>query len=186
MAEAVSVSRDEEVQSLKDLYWTDGYTWALRQADSLRRRDFAAVDWDNVIEEIEDVAKREQHRWTSRCATLVEHLLKLEYWRSQDPETGQTWFDTVTRNRQHMQRTLDDSPGLKAKREEMLRKAWHHARKATIDALANYETGSRVAPTFRKVLREWERELPETCPYTLAEIEDPHWWPENARHKFQA
>jgi len=35
------------------LYQTDTYAWSLRQVELLRNEDFAAVDWDNLIEEID-------------------------------------------------------------------------------------------------------------------------------------
>lgn len=35
-----------------ELYLKDFYAWALEQAAAMRRRDFGAVDWENVIEEI--------------------------------------------------------------------------------------------------------------------------------------
>lgn len=38
------------------LYERDPYTWALEQARALRERRAAAVDWDNLAEEVEDLA----------------------------------------------------------------------------------------------------------------------------------
>jgi hypothetical protein len=39
-----------------DLYKTDFYARALTQADLLRRRQFDAVDLDNLIDEVEGLA----------------------------------------------------------------------------------------------------------------------------------
>lgn len=33
---------------VNELYWSDSYSWALEQADALRRRDFDAVDWKTL------------------------------------------------------------------------------------------------------------------------------------------
>lgn len=186
MAEAASISREERGQSLNELYWTDCYTWAMQQADALRRRDFAAVDWDNVIEEIEDVGRSERRSWTSHCATLVSHMLKLEHWRSQDPEVGQTWIDTILAARRHMHDTLDDNPGLRSQQEEMLRTAWKRGRRDAKADMAEYQTAAREGPKYKKALRDWERALPDSCPYALVAIEDPEWWPDNVRHKLRA
>ena len=45
-------------------YPADAWTWSREQADALRRRDFGAVDWDSVIEEIEDAGNRHSDVWT--------------------------------------------------------------------------------------------------------------------------
>jgi hypothetical protein len=36
---------------MSDPYDTDGYTWAMRQAEALRKRSANEIDWDNVAEE---------------------------------------------------------------------------------------------------------------------------------------
>ena len=46
-----------------DLYERDFYSWSMQQADALKRRDFNAVDWDNVIEEIADLGARGRPLW---------------------------------------------------------------------------------------------------------------------------
>ena len=84
MPPVVEITRERWVQALAELYTRDFYSWAMQQADALRRRDYAAVDWENVIEEIEDVGRSERRTWTSHCAVLVEHVLKLEHWKSED------------------------------------------------------------------------------------------------------
>ena len=185
MAEAVSASREERPSTFDQLYWQDGYTWAMQQADALRRRDFDAVDWDNVIEEIEEVGRSERRSWTSHCATLIEHFLKLEYSRSGNPKAGQTWLNAVTRARLRMQDTLQENPGLKSLRPEMLRKAWKNGRQAAAAELAAYEADPTHSATYQQALRAWHRRLPDECPFTLADIEDPSWWPEVAREKLE-
>ncbi len=61
------------------LYQLDLFTWAEHQAEFLRRRDWDAVDLENVSEEIEGLARNERRVWTSLCARAVQHLLKLEH-----------------------------------------------------------------------------------------------------------
>ncbi|BAZ91454.1 hypothetical protein NIES932_29630 [Raphidiopsis curvata NIES-932] len=39
------------------LYDQDFYTWALQQAQLLREKKFQQVDWDHIIEEIEDLGR---------------------------------------------------------------------------------------------------------------------------------
>jgi len=64
-----------------DLYWDDTLLWSERQADLLRRLAAGErvndVDWEHVIEEIEDVGKAELRACTSLLRNALVHLLKL-------------------------------------------------------------------------------------------------------------
>lgn len=63
------------------LYDTDIVAWADRQAAELRRLEEAgvtnAVDWANVIEEIESVGRSERHAVESLIIDAFTHLLKM-------------------------------------------------------------------------------------------------------------
>ncbi len=54
METVAGVPDTHQASERDNLYDRDFYTWAIHQADALKRRDFNAVDWENVIEEIED------------------------------------------------------------------------------------------------------------------------------------
>ena len=185
MGEPTSISPDKPEQSSEELYWADTYTWAMQQADALRRRDFSSVDWDNVIEEIEDMGKSELRRWKSHCASLIRHMLKLEYWPSWDVKTGQAWIRTISNAREQMRDTLDESPGLQSKKQEMLGQAWKTGRRNVARDLAELQTGSQIGRGHKHAWREWERKLPNHCPYELAAIEDPGWWPEGVQCRLE-
>ncbi len=81
-----------------DLYWQDILVWSERQAELLRRvaggERVNDVDWDHVIEEIEDVGSSELHSVQSLLRHGMVHLLKIvawpdaqpvEHWRSEVP-----------------------------------------------------------------------------------------------------
>jgi hypothetical protein len=63
----------------RSLYERDPYSWALEQARALRERRTAMPDWDNLAEEVEDLAGRHADSLKSYCRVLVEQLLKLAY-----------------------------------------------------------------------------------------------------------
>ena len=65
---------------MADLYDTDIVSWAEQQADALGRRATNEIDWNNVAEEIEDVARRDRDRLYGALVTAITHLLK---WRFQ-------------------------------------------------------------------------------------------------------
>lgn len=66
------------------LYDLDILSWSEQQADLLRRlargEKVNGVDWDNVIEEIEDVGRSELHTVESNLEQMLVHLLKLHIW----------------------------------------------------------------------------------------------------------
>jgi len=47
-----------KTKSLKELYEKDFYLWVLENLKLLKNKEFELVDWENLLEEIEDVAKR--------------------------------------------------------------------------------------------------------------------------------
>ncbi len=156
MPPVVEITRERRVQALAELYTRDFYSWAMQQADALRRRDYAAVDWENVIEEIEDVGRSERRTWTSHCAVLVEHMLRLEHWKSEDYEGGKSWFVSIRNARRGMLSVLEDNLGLKPVRDEVMRRAWKTGRSAAGDALADYESGEADdGAAWRKSRRRW-------------------------------
>lgn len=174
---------ERRVPTPRELYWNDSYTWALEQAAALRRRDFDAVDWDNVIEEVEDVGRSQERAWESQCQRIVLHMLKLQHWQPEDPTIGMGWIQSVDNARLELEKTVSKNPGLKSAREEMLRDAWRYGRRLAVNQLAIYELGSKEAPGYKNVQRQWMQRIPESCPYTVAQIEDEDWWPEEVRPK---
>jgi Domain of unknown function DUF29 len=60
-----------------DLYQDDFALWAERQAALLRAGRFDALDLESLIEEVEDLGRRERDMVESHIETILEHLLKL-------------------------------------------------------------------------------------------------------------
>lgn len=140
------------------LYDEDTYTWAMQQADALRRRSANEIDWDNVAEEIESVGKTEVREIESRYSVLLAHLLK---WRYQAERRSASWEITIKVQRRAITRYLEANPGLKSRRDELFGLAYFDA-----TAQAALETSLDLG-TF-----------PETNPFTLAQAMDEAFWPE--------
>ena len=71
-----------------DLYDRDALAWSEHQAGLLRRvargERVNEVDWEHVIEEIEDVGLSELHAVESYLELILVHLLKITAWPDSD------------------------------------------------------------------------------------------------------
>ena len=103
-----------------DLYHQDFHQWALDQARAVRGlRDAAArqgnnlpaLDWDNLIEELEGLATGVRSELRNRMITIIQHLVKLELSPASDPRRG--WEETVRRSRFDVELLLEDNPSVR-------------------------------------------------------------------------
>jgi hypothetical protein len=63
-----------KTQSLKELYEKDFYLWVLENLKLLKNKEFELVDWENLLEEIEYMARKELRSVISLMAVIMEHL----------------------------------------------------------------------------------------------------------------
>jgi Domain of unknown function DUF29 len=140
---------------MSDLYEADIAVWASRQADLLRRRVSNELDWDNLAEEIEDVAQRQKDQIESRLAVACKHLLK---WEFQPARRSNSWRGSVVEARNRIARVQRRVPSLQPYPAAVLADAYQDGR-----AQAEAETGLL--------------HLPETCPWTIEQVLDRSFWP---------
>jgi Domain of unknown function DUF29 len=145
----------------RDLYENDFPLWAERQAALLRARRFDELDLDNLIEEVEDLSRRERETVESHVEAVLEHLLKLELSNAGRPRRG--WLVTVDKQRTKLARKL--TPTLRRHLEAGLPALYVGLRRPVARQLEK----DRVPPDA----------LPAACPWTLEQILDPDWYPEN-------
>jgi Domain of unknown function DUF29 len=112
------------------LYDTDIAAWAEQQALALRRRAANEIDWDNVAEEIEDLAARQKREVRRRLRIICEHLLKWRHWirtrTSTRPLNG--WRVTLVEQRRQLTDLLGESPSLRTIAHEALPQQFVNAR----------------------------------------------------------
>ena len=140
---------------MSELYEADIAAWAEQQADALRRRAADEIDWENVAEEIEDVARRDRDRIYGALVTAITHLLK---WQFQPDMRSGAWRSAVVRARDRIAKLVKDSPSLRSYPAAVLPEAYPPARRA-----AEAETGLAG--------------LPELCPWTIDQVLDHAFWP---------
>jgi hypothetical protein len=98
----------------KTLYDKDFYLWSKQQAEALRVAGRGAtnypIDWENVAEEIDGLARSERRELGSQIRRIIEHLLKLENSGAIDPRIG--WVASIEDARNEIEVLLEDSPSL--------------------------------------------------------------------------
>ena len=146
-----------------ELYEQDLYAWSEVQADLLRRRRFAELDLERVVEEIEDVGGSLYREVRSRVRTIMEHLLKLEHSAVTEPRAG--WERTIRTQRADLAEDLTAS--LRPRIERGLARFYEAARIEAAAALRAH--GEHAAADA----------LPKTSPYTLDQITGD-WLPNGA------
>jgi len=142
-------------------YNKDFYAWLIKNADLLRKRQFAEVDIEHVAEELEAMSKSEKRELISRLTVLLAHLLK---WQFQSALRSRSWKNTILTQRIDISELLEDSPSLQYELERYCNVAYEKARLSAED-----ETGMD------------KMNFPEHCPFTLAQMLKKDFFPENER-----
>lgn len=109
---------DQTLEATASGYDTDFSLWAERQADLLRRKGRGEqvdglIDWGNLSEEVDALAKRELRELISRISTIIEHLAKLQISPADPPRAG--WRTTIREARDQIEQLFVDLPNLKTK-----------------------------------------------------------------------
>ena len=101
-----------ESRMQNQLYDRDFNLWIEQMTTALRTRDVEAMDWQNLLEEIEDMGKSEKRSLECYLERLVEHILKLKYWDAERERCRNGWMREVTNFRNRIKRILKKNPSL--------------------------------------------------------------------------
>jgi hypothetical protein len=156
-----------KAQSLKELYEKDFYLWLQENLRLLKNRELDLVDWENLVEEIEDMGKSLFKSVRSYISTIMEHLYKWENFRYV-PEMGYDWIETITNARRELRDIFEDNPSLRVKAQdsETLRWAWKAAVRALVDWFENPKNKTLVLTYFKGKLPT-EKDFPSGMPLYL-------------------
>ena len=139
------------------LYETDYLQWIETTAEKLHSRDYANVDWDNLIEEIEDMGRSERRSLESNLIVVLLHLLK---WQYQPERRSGSWEASIIEHRRRIKKALKESPSLQPYLESIFAEAYVEAVKQ-----AKAETGLPLEA------------FPLQCPYKLTAVVDDEFLP---------
>ncbi len=104
---------------LNQLHDRDFNLWIEEVKAAIQNKDAEAMDWDNLLDEIDDMGKSEKRSLESYLELLVAHILKLKYWETERGCNYKHWQVEVVNFRKRIQRLLKRSPSLKTYMEEV-------------------------------------------------------------------
>ena len=143
---------------IQTLYEQDYLQWIETTVEKLRSQDYPNVDWENLIEEIEDMGRSERRSLESNLIVVLFHLLIRQY----QPECRSgSWERSIIEHRRRINKAIKESPSLKPYLENIFAECYPEAVKQ-----AKAETGLPLE-TF-----------PTECPYSLTEAIDDRFLPE--------
>ena len=144
---------------IKNLYNYDYHLWLQETSRLLKAKDFANLDWENLIEEIESLGRSEQNKLISSLRLIYQHLLK---WQYQPSKRSKSWSDTIGRERDNVSYYIEDTPSLKNLLQD------------TIALTKAYQRGRRDAMRETGIIN-----LPQNCPYSIEKTLDHNFLPNN-------
>jgi len=131
-------------------YERDFHAWLIEQARHVRDGRWAAIDRENLAEEIESLGREQFNKLESALRVLMLHLLK---WDHQPTKRSRGWALSVRAQRLEIEDVLSDNPSLKPRVAEAITRGY---RKARVEAAK--ETGLD------------EDVFPATCPNDWNEV----------------
>jgi hypothetical protein len=150
------------VIDLKTLYETDDYEWLSATIELLKNRQFNALDLENLIEELEDLGSEKRNAVVSLLEQIIRHLLLLQYWTSERERNQNGWRAEIVSFRTQIKRRL--TTNLRNYLQENLNSIYK-------DALL-----------FVKEKTGYSVEFPSECPYTLEQLLNLNWFPDQLPH----
>ena len=143
----------------RSLYDRDFALWATEQAQVLKERRTAALDWENLAEEVEALARSDKRGIRSYLENALLHRLKLGYWGTERERNQNQWREHLINACDGIAKIIEDSPSLRSYPAEVFATAYSAARRRTARLIGR-------------------QDLPEVCPWTLNQVADESFWPE--------
>ena len=143
----------------------DSYRWLLEQASILRDQRYASLDWSNLSEELEAMARKDRSEATSHLRNILANFLKWTY--SAKRRSEKSWRGSIIRARLDLSLLVDDSATLRNDLPEFLTVAYKQARTLAADEMQLSK--HRAQQLF---LQE--------CPWSVEQARDEDFFPDIA------
>jgi len=142
--------------NLKELYEVDDNLWLEETVKLLKQNRFNELDLENLIEELESLARRDKLAMASLLEQVIRHLLLIEYWHDERERSYRHWRSEITSFRGQLNRRM--TTNLYHYLAENVNSIYRYGRKYVVD-----KSGLNT--------------FPENCPYTLEQLLDEDWFP---------
>ncbi len=143
------------------LHERDAYTWAFETSRLLREQRPAAIDWDGVAEELEDLGISQERPFSSPLRVLLAHLLKWAY----DPaHRSKSWKLSIENSRDELKEILERNPGLRQRIPFLFEASYRRARR---DAASETPLD--------------EADFPRSRPWSFSQVTEETFWPDSVR-----
>ena len=162
-----------KTQNLKELYEKDFYLWVQENLRLLKNREYGLVDWENLLEEIEDMGQRYLDSAVSFMVVILEHLYKWENFRYRE-YVGHSWISSINNARNELDTIFERHPSIRKKSMEELPIAWRIAIKRLIRWLQEPQNHDLAKKHFGKL--PTEKDFPQECPYTFQQVMEYEPW----------
>lgn len=149
----------------KRLHETDFVLWSQEQAAALRAAARGAsnqpLDWENLAEEIEDLAASQRYAVGSYIIRIVQCLVELAYSPAIEPRNG--WRRTIRLARLQIEERIEDSPSLRPELGQLVKEESRRGIELAIIDLEEREEMDelqalvvrRTSFTVEQVLGDW-------------------------------
>jgi len=154
-------------EELKKLYDKDFVLWVEENLKLLKDKQFDLVDWEHLLEEIEDMGNRHLDSVVSFMAVILEHLYKWENYRENE-KMGNGWIRSINNGRVEILRLFDRYPSLKVKSCNEIEYAWKDTVRRLIRWFEDPENIRLAKKYFGRL--PTEKDFPEKCPYAFEQI----------------
>ncbi len=141
---------------INKLYESNYSQWLEETIKSLKSRQLGDIDYDNLIEELEELAKTEKRRVRSLLEQIIRHLLLYQNWYIEKPRNDNHWAAEIISFRNQINEEL--TTNLRNHLAENINLIYSNA-------LDYVKTKTELT------------NLPKICPYTLDQILDKNWLP---------
>ncbi len=143
----------------------DYHGWLLDQALILRSQRYTSLDWSNLTEELEAMARRDRTEVISHLRNLLANVLKWAY--SAKRRSDKSWKGSIVRARLDLSLMIDDSAVLRNDLPVFIRVAYKQAKTLAADEMALDK-------------REAQKLFPDECPWSIEQLRDEDFLPEIA------
>ncbi|MEA5621746.1 DUF29 domain-containing protein [Nostoc sp. UHCC 0251] len=146
--------------SLKELYEIDDHLWLEETIKLLKANHLEELDLENLIEELENLGRRDKAKVASLLEQIIRHLLLLEYWTEESQYNSGHWKAEIRSFRNQLKRNLTTNLYQYLENE--------------LASIYNDALGCVIEKSDGKL-----DNFPQSCIYTLEQLLDINYLPES-------